>query len=367
MGIDYKKFFEASFDLFCVVGPTHFVEVNNAWHTVLGYDREELLGRPWADFVHPDDLQRSLKAFGAFTGSPFVNRYFSKDGKIVFLEWTAPPQDGENFYAVARDVTSRKMVEEQLGKYVLQLRKKAEELQRSNRDLEQFAYVASHDLQTPLRKVKNFTMLLQQEYGHLLDDPVAQKYMNLIVAGAEKSQELIDGLLSFSRTGRDIKHEALPLDVPLEDALSILNDFIEKRGVEIRKGPMPEVIGDRMLLTRVFQNLIGNAVKFRDQHKDPMWVRVWAEERESSWEISVQDNGVGFDPRHAERIFVIFQRLAGRKNGAGLGLALCKKIVERHGGTIWAESTPKEGSQLVFTLPKKYRNGHGYPSSPPTR
>jgi len=269
-------------------------------------------------------------------------------------------------HAVARDISSCKVVEEQLGKSVLKLRRKAEELERSNRDLEQFAYVASHDLQTPLRKVKNFTILLRREYGDVLPSEDAQKYLRFIINGAEKSQALIDGLLAFSRTGRHLRIEETDLNVPLREALSILSEFIQERGVCVTADSLPIVQCDSVLLARVFQNLVGNAVKFRHLERPPR-VHVGVEVEGTDWKFTVEDNGVGFDPRHAERIFVIFQRLPGIKQGTGLGLALCKKIIEQHGGRIWAESTPGEGSRFIFTIPQEYKNGHAYTEPPAPR
>lgn len=352
--IDYEIFFRGSFDLCCVIEGDKFITISPSWMEVFGYIEEDIMSRGWVGLVHPDDEERTRQAFACgLKKKPLTNRFQTREGRNVWLEWYVPEQPEGPLYLVARDVTQRKMVESQIGQYVIQLRQKAEELERSNEDLEQFAYVASHDLQTPLRKVKNFTMLLQQEYGHLLNDEMSKKYMEMIVAGAERSQELIEGLLSFSRTGRSLKTEKLPLDRPLQDALGILNEYIEERDVHLEVSSLPDVYGDRILLARVFQNLIGNAIKFRDPKKEETYVRVWAEDRGDRWEVSVQDNGLGIGERHLKRIFIIFQRMSSRKNGSGLGLALCKKIVERHGGTIRVESTPGEGSRFIFTLPKR--------------
>ena len=232
------------------------------------------------------------------------------------------------------------------------------ELAQSNRDLEQFAYVASHDLNTPLRKVKSFTLLMQEE----LEDVIAelpeerreriQQYMQFVADGADKSQQLISGLLAFSRTGRILDIQEVSLDKPLDDALFILSDDIQKKSVEVERGPMPVVYADASLMTRVFQNLIGNAIKFRRDGERPI-VYVSSTEHEDEWEIAVRDNGIGIQDRHAERVFVIFQRIGTRKRGMGLGLALCKRIVERHGGRIWFDSVVGEGSTFHFTVPKE--------------
>lgn len=239
------------------------------------------------------------------------------------------------------------------------LQKRNRELARSNQDLEQFAYVASHDLQTPLRKVKNFTMLLQSEYSHLFDEE-ARRYMKFIVEGAEKSQALINDLLSFSRAGREVNISSFPLDHALDDALYILDEDIIEKNVTIDRQPLPVVWGDRLLFARVFQNLIGNAIKFRVKDR-PAYIRIGTQEGEHDHIIYVSDNGSGVDMRHAKRIFTIFQRAGTVKNGNGLGLALSKKIVERHGGRIWVESVLNSGATFYFNLLKEYVNGDGSP------
>jgi len=234
------------------------------------------------------------------------------------------------------------------------------DLEQSNRDLEQFAYVASHDLNTPLRKVKSFTVLMQEELADVIADlpeerrERVQQYMQFVADGADKSQQLIGGLLAFSRTGRILDIEQMRLDGPLDDALFILAEDLQNKGATVRRGPMPIVYADPSLMTRVFQNLIGNAVKFRSDDRKPE-IEISCEERPDEWEVSVSDNGIGISERHSERVFVIFQRIGNRKKGMGLGLALCKRIVERHGGRIWFESTLGSGTKFFFTVPKEPR------------
>lgn len=245
----------------------------------------------------------------------------------------------------------------QLQEAMQELKVRAEKLERSNRDLEQFAYAASHDLQTPLRKVKSFSMLLREELAPLLEEvdeekrQRIEKYLDFVTQGSEQSQQLIDGLLSFSRTGRNIDRSVVDLDDCLDAALFILSDDIREKGVTIKRTPLPTELVDESLMTRVFQNLVGNAIKFRAQERAPE-VEVGAEDDADRHTIFVKDNGIGIDDRHSERVFVIFQRIGTQKNGAGLGLALVKKIVESHGGAVWFESTPGEGTTFKFTLPK---------------
>ncbi|MFD1940178.1 MULTISPECIES: sensor histidine kinase [Nonomuraea] len=230
----------------------------------------------------------------------------------------------------------------------------AEELRRSNGELEQFAYVASHDLQEPLRKVASFTQMLEQRYGDQLDDR-AKQYIAFAVDGAKRMQLLINDLLDFSRVGR-IGGEKVPLDagLPMADAVANLATQIEETGAEVTCGPLPEVTGNRSQLAQLFQNLVGNAVKFRGD--EPPVVRVEARrDAEGMWEFSCADNGIGIEDKYAERIFLIFQRLHTRDRypGTGIGLALCKKIVEYHGGRIWLDNHEGQGrgTTVRWTLP----------------
>ena len=226
-----------------------------------------------------------------------------------------------------------------------------QEIARSNKELEQFAYVASHDLQEPLRKVVSFTQLLQQRYGGNLDDR-ADEYIDFAVDGARRMQVLINDLLAFSRVGRnDQDFVDVDLNACLSDAEENLGDMIETSGATIRAVPLPVVRGDRSLLTAVFQNLIGNAVKFRSEALPE--VTISAELADGLWLLAVADNGIGIEPRFADRVFVIFQRLHGRAEyeGTGIGLALARKIIEHHGGQLWLDTDHHPGARLCFTLP----------------
>lgn len=226
----------------------------------------------------------------------------------------------------------------------------AAELARSNADLEQFAYVASHDLQEPLRKISSFCQLLEQRYGNQLDE-TAHQYIELAVDGSQRMQQLIIDLLSFSRLGRDTVVRRVELRDAAMQALHNLDDAISDARAEIELDDLPAVEGDPTLLVALFQNLIGNAVKFRASDRAPV-VRVSAVERDANWVVSVSDNGIGIESQYAERVFVIFQRLHGRDEfgGTGIGLALCKKIVEHHGGEIWIDTEAAVGTTVRFTL-----------------
>ncbi|AUI59646.1 ATP-binding protein [Amycolatopsis sp. BJA-103] len=225
------------------------------------------------------------------------------------------------------------------------------ELERSNSDLEQFAYVASHDLQEPLRKVASFCQLLQKRYQGKLDER-GDQYIGFAVDGAKRMQALINDLLAFSRVGRRPGESVLLESESLLDAaLGNLEDAITESGARITRGELPVVRGEKSLLTAVLQNLVGNAVKFRGE--DPPEIDVAAELDGTDWRFSVTDNGIGISDEYAERIFVIFQRLHGRGDypGTGIGLALSRKIVEHHGGRIWLDTTVTAGTRFCFTLP----------------
>ena len=225
------------------------------------------------------------------------------------------------------------------------------DLQRSNEELEQFAYVASHDLQEPLRKVTSFVQLLQQRYEHQLD-PRGDEYIGFAVDGARRMQALIDDLLTFSRVGRTTDaFVTVGMGECVDGALAGLSGLVEDVGATVRVGPLPSVRGDRVLLTSLWQNLIGNAVKFADG--TPPVVEVDAHRDGTLWRFEVTDDGIGIEPRHADRVFVIFQRLHARDayGGTGIGLALCRKIVEFHGGSIWVDREYSGGARLCFTLP----------------
>jgi signal transduction histidine kinase len=226
----------------------------------------------------------------------------------------------------------------------------ATELARSNSELEQFAYVASHDLQEPLRKVTSFCQLLQRRYGGQLDEK-ADQYIEFAVDGAKRMQVLINDLLAFSRVGRNVR-ETGPVDsgAALADAKANLATQIEQAGACIEAGPMPAVQGQLTLLAVVFQNLLGNALKFRGEQ--PPRIAIAAERTGDQWVFSVTDNGIGIEPQYADRVFLIFQRLHDRATypGTGIGLAMCRKIVDYLGGRIWLDTGASGGARFCFTL-----------------
>lgn len=243
------------------------------------------------------------------------------------------------------DITEQKRREAELAE-------RTAELARSNHDLEQFAYIASHDLQEPLRMVASYTQLLARRYQGKLDAD-ADEFIRYAVDGATRMQQLINDLLAFSRIGtKGHAFSSADMRLALERALFNLAASIEESGANLNVGVLPVVMGDATQLAQLFQNLVGNAIKFRSAQ--PLQIDISARERKVDWMFSVKDNGIGIAPEFSERIFEIFQRLHSKEEypGTGIGLALCKKIVERHGGRIWFESAPGEGCVFNFTLPR---------------
>jgi light-regulated signal transduction histidine kinase (bacteriophytochrome) len=243
------------------------------------------------------------------------------------------------------ELDERRRAEQMLARY-------AEELERSNAELEQFAYVASHDLQEPLRMVASFTQLLGRRYRGKLDQD-ADEFIGFAVDGANRMQHLINDLLAYSRVGTRGK-PLVPTDcnAVFKQARDNLAKAVEETSTVIYQAPLPVVLGDEVQLLQVFQNLIANAIKFRGAESPQ--IQVTADRQGPNWVFAIRDNGIGIAPEHQERIFSIFQRLHQRSEypGTGIGLAICKKVVERHGGRIWVESLPGKGSTFYFSIPE---------------
>ncbi|OBG49022.1 histidine kinase [Mycolicibacterium fortuitum] len=273
------------------------------------------------------------------------------------------PKGPKDIRAIAADVEDmrQRVVEEldasQSAKEALD--QQADELRRSNAELEQFAYVASHDLQEPLRKVASFCQLLEKRYGDKLDERGIE-YIGFAVDGAKRMQVLINDLLTFSRVGRlNATHTEVNLDDAIDSALKNLATAVGESGAEIERPdePLPRIDGDPTLMVMLWQNLIGNALKFRREGVAPRIVidcRPGTGEMAENWVFSVSDNGIGIGEEFVDKVFVIFQRLHGRDafSGTGIGLALCKKIVEHHGGSIWIDTSYSPGTRFMFTLPE---------------
>jgi PAS domain S-box-containing protein len=328
---------------------------NKAATRLFRYSMREAIGKP-ITMLEPSELQDdSPPALNGKSGGGvkhFETIRLRKNGSRVDVSVTVSPiLDAEGTVigasTIARDVTARRRAEE--------LARRAEDLARSNADLEQFAYVASHDLQEPLRMVTGYCDLLQRRYKGKLDGD-ADDFITFAAEGAQRMQELVRGLLEYSRVGPHARIDA-PLDsnVALKRAVANLQVAIEESGAVVTHGRLPTVLADRTQFEHVFQNLIGNAIKFRGDETPHIDIR--AVRDNGMWRFSVRDNGIGIDSQYAEKVFAIFQRLHGRGKypGTGLGLAICKKIIERHGGRIWFESEPGKGTTFYFTLPTRGR------------
>lgn len=322
--------------------------VNRQAERLFGYPREELVGQPLEMLLPERFRTQHTGLVRAFLDAPSARgmgvgrdlRARRRDGSEVPVEIGLNPihgPEGQSILASIIDITARKQ--------------KEDELRRSNAALEEFAYVASHDLQEPLRMVANYTELLAQRYRGQLDEK-ADRYIHYAVDGARRMQRLVSDLLLYSRAGTQAAPMApVVLDRVVAQVRESLRASITTSRATLEVGPLPTVMGDAGQLEQVFQNLIANAIKFRGE-ADPV-VKISAEPVEPGWRILVADNGIGLDMRYASRIFQMFQRLheIGKYEGSGIGLALVKRIVERHGGTVSVESSPGRGARFDVTLP----------------
>lgn len=298
----------------------------------------------------PDDLAVVRAIRGEFVDATelFVRNHGDSEGTWISVSARPLRDDDGNVQGgvvVIRDMSKQKQAQEALAE-------KQSELERSNHDLEQFAYAASHDLQEPLRAVSGYCQLLARRFQGQLG-PQADNYITEAVNGARRMQALIEGLLAYSRVSRRGNPRVLTESQSAFDhCLMNLRTAIEESGATITHGPLPTVFADPMQLMLLFQNLIGNALKYRGEYSPE--IHVSARDEDKEWLFAVHDNGIGIDPKFYERIFLIFQRLHTRREyaGTGIGLAICKRIVECHGGRIWVESAPGQGSTFYFTLPR---------------
>ena len=315
---------------------------------ILGYSEEEWIGQHASIIFTPPDQAREVcqseMTLAAEQGcSTDIRWHLRKDGTELFAHGFMTPIRGSDgallgYSKILSDETKNKQLEDSLTE--------------SNMALEQFAYVASHDLQEPLRTVGAYAQLLARDYKDKLDD-AARGFLDLIVNGAQRMSALVDNLLTFARVQTEIdRPSSYSLDQDLETALTQLHQLIEETQAMVTHDPLPTMQADQGQMVRLFQNLVGNALKYRKADMAPA-IHVSAEQKNSAWVITVQDNGIGFDPKYAQDIFSPFKRLHGQQeySGTGIGLAICRRIVERHGGHIWADSKPGQGASFHFALP----------------
>ncbi|MEW5747085.1 MAG: PAS domain S-box protein [Nitrospirota bacterium] len=333
------------------------IAVNDHLCAILGYRREELLGTTIHELTFPGDrdlsdrINEQLRR-GNYSRLDYEKRYLRRDGSPLWVHVTVSAvRDAEGRHlrsiGTVKDISERKRAEEERERLL-------GDLQRSNKELEQFAYVASHDLQEPLRMVASYVQLLEKKYRGKLDTQ-ADKYIHFAADGALRMQKLIEGLLAYSRiTRKGAAFGPVDTNTVFSQAVKNLTAAVQESHAEVTKDDLPIVSGDELQLVQLFQNLIGNAIKYRKPDTPPA-VHVSARKEGREWVFSVRDNGIGISPEYHDRIFLLFQRLHSREEypGTGIGLALCKRIVERHHGRIWVESAPGEGATFFFTIPER--------------
>lgn len=344
--------------IFQIDSDDHYVYINTRWQTITGRTLKESLGRIWWQIIHPEDQEAVLRDWAQSEGEGLE---FSTQCRIL-----RPNQDirwvqlrsafsfhdlGKITYGTIEDITVRKGTEEQLECY-------AAELKRSNQALQDFASIASHDLQEPLRKIVAFSDRIKTNYGEKLDGQ-GRDYLERMQSAAERMKRFINDLLEFSRVTTKAKpFEPTDLDTVVSEVLCDLEARIAQTQGKVETDKLPTLLADTFQMRQLFQNLIGNALKFHKKGEPPV-VKVSATEgpKKGFWTVIIQDNGIGFDEKYLDRIFKPFERLHGRSEyeGSGIGLAICQKIVERHNGEITAKSKPREGTTFIFTLPEKQK------------
>ncbi|MEG4233158.1 PAS domain S-box protein [Microcoleus sp. Pol11C3] len=338
-----------------------FMRVNPGFCQIVRYAESELLQQNWQTITHPDDIEadreyvRSLLS-GKIQTFSLEKRLLCKDEAVRWANVTVSAMrdvKGTPQYLICaiEDISQRKLVQELLQASLDTQTRYAQELTRSNAELEQFAYVASHDLQAPLSTIAGYAQLLDKRCHNQLDTQ-GNKFLRNIVNSCGRMQALIDDLLEYSRVGRSEKpFDVIDCNLVFEDACANLQLAIRQNQASVTRGDLPRVRGDSFQLLQLFQNLIGNGIKYRSSEA-PI-VHVGASLQGDSWVFSVQDNGIGILKEYHPRIFQIFQRLHTQKqySGTGIGLAICQRIVDRHGGRLWVESEPNQGSTFYFSLP----------------
>jgi PAS domain S-box-containing protein len=368
MGLDYRSVLNGFADA-VIAADEHgmIVFANAAAERLLGWDDGGLVGQPLVA-IQPERLRDAHR--GGFKryldtrvprllGRPVRVPALRRDGAEVDVELviSAHPLDGQGelFVAALRDLRDRVELERQLAEAdtaLVRTHRDNQALERSNADLEQFAYAASHDLREPLRAVAGYAQLLRARYGGQLDED-AHEYMAFMVDGAERLQVLTDALLEYSRVDNEpLGRASVDLAKLAAQVLELLVAPISEHDARVDVGPLPSIGGEEAQLQRVLQNLVSNAVKFTEPGRIPE-VEVTASHDPGAWRISVADRGIGIDPARADQVFQMFKRLHSRHDypGTGIGLSLCRRIVERHGGRIWFEPRPGGGTVFHFTIP----------------
>lgn len=332
-----------------------FIKVNPTFSEILGWTKEELTTMPIWDFMHPEDVIKTQKEYSETivskgrTAKNFENRYKVKSGGYRWISWSSSHvtnSDGIAF-AFGRDIHERKVYEESLMKL-------NKDLENSNTELEQFAYVTSHDLQEPLRMITSFLTQLSKKYESQLDEK-ARQYIFYAVDGAKRMRQIILDLLEFSRVSRSLENskEEIDLNDIVLETIQLFHKTIVEKNAKIIYSKLPRIQSFKVPISQVFQNIIGNALKYSKNEENPI-IQIEVEDRSSEWLFKISDNGIGIESEYFDKIFVIFQRLHTREEyeGTGMGLAITKKIIDNLGGKIWVRSNIGVGSTFYFTLEK---------------
>lgn len=357
--IELKEVFDHIPDLICITSlDGTLIKMNPAAMTLFGLSMDKMMSMPITALVHPDDakaMQVLLEEISRHEGTmQLENRIQSISDETRWLSWSfARSKQKGILFIGAKDITAAKTASEQLKAFNSKLEEQAKEMKEANKELEQFAYVASHDLQEPLRMVTSFLTQLEKKYGGQLDERGIQ-FIHFAVDGAKRMQQLIFDLLEYSRAGlKDSVWEPVDLHALVNDILLLYGKRIFEVKAEVKVSALPIVNGVRAPLRQVFQNLIGNALKYTRKDISPV-IEVTVLEKDTTWLFSVSDNGIGISPSNHEKIFQIFQRLHSKSeySGTGIGLAIVKKIIDSLGGDVWVESEKGKGSTFSFTIPK---------------
>ena len=362
----FRNFLEGAPDSIIIVDEGEVIHLVNAQaEKMFGYQRGEMVGKK-IELLMPQRYEKMhpFKHLRVFDTSQsrqvpegFEMFVVNKEGKEFPVEVSLSPMEtdeGIMLTASVRDVSEKKRLQKEIQdtNNILErkVRQRTEELERKNKELEQFAYVASHDMQEPLRTTSSFVDLLRKQYKGKLDDN-ADKYLDYIVQSSDRMKTLISDLLDYSRLGREKEARQVNCNNIVEQVRADLNKVIRENQAEIKSGDLPVIDAFPTELKLLFQNLVSNSIKFRKPGEPPV-VEINAFKDNGYWKFSFRDNGIGIEPQYQDRIFVIFQRLHNRTDyeGSGIGLAHCKKIVELHGGKIWVESAPGTGSTFYFTI-----------------
>lgn len=356
---ELQNIMDQSKDVICTVDREgSFIRVGAASEDIWGYKPDELAEYGFIELVYGDDREQTRDILNQIrTGveiTNFENRFVRKNGALVPMIWSMKwDKNARIAYCVARDATQIMETENRLKNLNRDLKIRAEELAASNAELERFAYVASHDLQEPLRMVSGFMELLEKKYKHQLDEKASQ-YIQFAVDGATRMRRIILDLLEYSRIGKsNIKVEKVDLNKLLSDVLQQYQSIIDEAGAQLIIPDLPVIRATNSSMGQIFQNLISNTLKYRHSERKPV-IRIDCKELPTHWQFSVSDNGIGIETRYYDKVFDVFQRLHNKDeySGTGIGLAICKKIVEKFDGEIWVDSDFPEGSTFYFTVRK---------------